>query len=177
MLNANYTALWGALQSLGQLVGMLSLNPISDRIGRKMTLYALWVVLAGVCPLLDLCLDALTSQSLTLESLVKNPSEWAAAKFFAGMGIGAIQSTMPIYIFEWSPPNIRGASEFVYAVPTATLTVCSGHCLRVLEQCWRLSCAFTTLHYRYKRSAQLPDTNLYTVGVSRRHAAHFSVAP
>jgi MFS family permease len=47
-LNANHTALWGAMQSLGQLVGMLGLNPISDRIGRKMTLYALWIILAGV---------------------------------------------------------------------------------------------------------------------------------
>lgn len=47
-LNANYTALWGAMQSLGQLVGMVLLNPVSDRIGRKMTMYLLWVILAGV---------------------------------------------------------------------------------------------------------------------------------
>jgi MFS transporter, SP family, sugar:H+ symporter len=49
MLNANYTALWGALQSLGQLIGMLSLNVVSDKIGRKMTLYMLWIILTGVC--------------------------------------------------------------------------------------------------------------------------------
>ena len=47
-LNANHTALWGAMQSLGQLVGMVLLNPISDRIGRKMTMYLLWVILVGV---------------------------------------------------------------------------------------------------------------------------------
>jgi MFS family permease len=47
-LNANYTALWGAMQSLGQLVGMVMLNPISDRIGRKMTMYVLWCIMAGV---------------------------------------------------------------------------------------------------------------------------------
>lgn len=50
VLNAQHTALWGAMQSLGQLVGMLFLNPVSDRIGRKMTMYVLWVVLAGVRP-------------------------------------------------------------------------------------------------------------------------------
>lgn len=50
-LNANHTALWGAMQSLGQLIGMIALNPVSDRIGRKMTLYVLWVVLAGVSAL------------------------------------------------------------------------------------------------------------------------------
>jgi MFS family permease len=47
-LNASYTALWGAMQSLGQLVGMVLLNPVSDRIGRKMTLYLLWIILACV---------------------------------------------------------------------------------------------------------------------------------
>jgi MFS family permease len=47
-LNANYTALWGAMQSLGQLVGMVLLNPVSDRIGRKKTMYLLWIILAGV---------------------------------------------------------------------------------------------------------------------------------
>lgn len=47
-LNANYTALWGAMQSLGQLIGMVILNPISDRIGRKVTLYVLWTVLLAV---------------------------------------------------------------------------------------------------------------------------------
>lgn len=48
-LIAKYTALWGALQSLGQLIGMVLLNPVSDKIGRKMTMYLLWVILAGVC--------------------------------------------------------------------------------------------------------------------------------
>lgn len=37
------------MQSLGQLVGMVLLNPVSDRIGRKSTLYVLWLLLAGVC--------------------------------------------------------------------------------------------------------------------------------
>jgi MFS family permease len=50
-LHANYTALWGAMQSLGQLVGMVFLNPVSDRIGRKTTLYCLWVILAAVSSL------------------------------------------------------------------------------------------------------------------------------
>ncbi|KAK8850771.1 hypothetical protein IAR55_004691 [Kwoniella newhampshirensis] len=100
VLNANNTALWGALQSLGQLVGMLALNPISDKIGRKYTLYALWLILAV---------------SLIIETTVRTANEWAAAKFLAGMGVGAIQSTMPIYITEWAPPNIRGAMITAYA--------------------------------------------------------------
>jgi MFS family permease len=59
-LNAKYTALWGALQSLGQLVGMVLLNPVSDRIGRKMTMYLLWIILAGVsfCPFICYCISS-----------------------------------------------------------------------------------------------------------------------
>jgi MFS family permease len=48
-LDANHTALWGALQSLGQLVGMVILNPVADKVGRKPMLYVIWVILAGVC--------------------------------------------------------------------------------------------------------------------------------
>lgn len=48
VINANHNALWGALQSLGQMIAMVGMNPISDRIGRKWTLYTLWMVLCSV---------------------------------------------------------------------------------------------------------------------------------
>ncbi|PCH03906.1 Major facilitator superfamily domain, general substrate transporter [Penicillium occitanis (nom. inval.)] len=98
-LNANYTALWGAMQSLGQLVGMVLLNPIADKIGRKPMLYVTWVILAG---------------SLILETLVRDWKDWAGAKLLAGAGIGALQATLPIYVTEWSPVNIRGAMIVAY---------------------------------------------------------------
>ncbi|KAF9878618.1 hypothetical protein CkaCkLH20_04110 [Colletotrichum karsti] len=98
-LNANYTALWGAMQSLGQLIGMIVLNPVSDKLGRKKTLYVLWVILAS---------------SLILETLVRDWRDWTGAKILAGMGIGAIQATLPIYVTEWSPVNIRGAMIVAY---------------------------------------------------------------
>lgn len=98
-LNAQYTALWGAMQSLGQLLGMLFLNPISDRIGRKWTLYVLWLLCAG---------------SLIIETLVQGWKQWMGAKLLAGVGVGAIQSTLPVYVTEWSPANIRGAMVLVY---------------------------------------------------------------
>ncbi|KAH7121442.1 general substrate transporter [Dactylonectria macrodidyma] len=98
-LKANYTALWGAMQSLGQLVGMVLMNPISDMIGRKMTMYTLWIILAG---------------SLVIETMVRDWRDWAGAKILAGVGIGAIQATLPIYVTEWSPVNIRGAMIVTY---------------------------------------------------------------
>ncbi|KAB5546910.1 sugar transporter [Coniochaeta sp. 2T2.1] len=100
-LNANHTALWGAMQSLGQLVGMVLLNPVSDRIGRKMTMYILWTIMtAGVA----------------LESVARDWRDWAAAKLLAGIAVGTIQATLPIYVTEWSPTNIRGAMVLCYGL-------------------------------------------------------------
>ncbi|KAF5012333.1 hypothetical protein FDECE_1560 [Fusarium decemcellulare] len=76
VLNANYTALWGAMQSLGQLVAM----------------------------------------SIALETVVRDWKDWTAAKILAGIGVGALQSTLPVYIAEWSPSNIRGAMVLTYGV-------------------------------------------------------------
>lgn len=53
---------------------------------------------------------------MLIESLVKNWKEWAAAKILAGIGIGAIQSTLPVYVAEWSPVNIRGIMVVAYGV-------------------------------------------------------------
>lgn len=87
------------MQSLGQLIGMLLLNLISDRIGRKVTLYVLWVLLNG---------------SLLIETFARDWRDRTGAKIVAGAGVGAIQSTL--YMTEWSPANIRGAMVLVYGV-------------------------------------------------------------
>ncbi|CAK7217233.1 hypothetical protein SCUCBS95973_003076 [Sporothrix curviconia] len=98
-LKAQYTSLWGALQSLGQMMGMLLLTPVSDRIGRKQTLYILWAILAA---------------SVVIETVVRDWRDWAGAKLLAGLGIGALQVTLPVYITEWAPVNIRGAMVLAY---------------------------------------------------------------
>ncbi|OAA56261.1 sugar transporter [Niveomyces insectorum RCEF 264] len=99
VLNSNYTSLWGAMQSLGQLLGMVLLSPVSDRIGRKMTMYILWLLLAV---------------SIAIESTVHNWRDWSGAKLLVGIGVGALQSTLPIYVTEWSPANIRGSMVLGY---------------------------------------------------------------
>lgn len=48
-------------------------------------------------------------QSLIIETFVRDFRDWAGAKLLAGVGVGAIQMTLPVYITEWSPVNIRGA--------------------------------------------------------------------
>lgn len=56
----------------------------------------------------------LKPQSLIIETLVRDWRDWAGAKLLAGVGIGAIQATLPIYITEWAPVNIRGAMIVTY---------------------------------------------------------------
>jgi MFS family permease len=51
-----------------------------------------------------------------LETFVVNSAIWAVAKLLAGVGVGAIQSTLPIYITEWAPVNIRGAMILAYGI-------------------------------------------------------------
>ncbi|ODO00044.1 hypothetical protein I350_06667 [Cryptococcus amylolentus CBS 6273] len=99
-LTTSMTALWGALQSLGQIVGMVLLNPVSDKIGRKMTLYLLWCILF---------------ESIMIETFVYNWQQWAGAKLLAGVGIGCLQATLPIYVTEWAPVNIRGGMLLAYS--------------------------------------------------------------
>ena len=41
---------------------------------------------------------------------------WAGAKILAGFGVGAIQSTLPVFITEWAPVNIRGAMILAYGI-------------------------------------------------------------
>jgi len=115
-LKPQHTAIWGAMQSLGQLIAMVLVNPVSDRLGRKYTLYLLWLVLLGVRTFLVYCRCAEVSQSLLLETFVINWQMWAGAKILAGFGVGAIQSTLPVYITEWAPTNIRGAMVLAYGI-------------------------------------------------------------
>lgn len=49
-----------------------------------------------------------------METLVQDWREWAGAKLLAGIGIGAIQATLPVYVMEWAPSNIRGALMVAY---------------------------------------------------------------
>jgi MFS family permease len=45
---------------------------------------------------------------------VRNWRYWAGAKLLAGIGVGCIQATLPVYVTEWSPANIRGAMVMAY---------------------------------------------------------------
>jgi MFS family permease len=49
-----------------------------------------------------------------LETAARDWKDWTGAKLLAGIGVGCIQATLPIYVTEWAPVNIRGAMLFCY---------------------------------------------------------------
>lgn len=51
---------------------------------------------------------------MALETFARNWKDWSGAKFLAGLGVGCLQATLPIYVTEWSPVNIRGAMVLAY---------------------------------------------------------------
>lgn len=55
-------------------------------------------------------------KALLIETFVQNWQQWAGAKLLAGMGIGALQMTLPVYIAEFSPVNIRGSMVLAYGI-------------------------------------------------------------
>ncbi|KAM0754628.1 general substrate transporter [Meredithblackwellia eburnea MCA 4105] len=99
-LNAQYVSVWGGMQSVGQVIGMTTLNFLSDKAGRKKTLYAIWI-----------CMVA----SVLAESLAKTWWAWLIAKILAGMGVGGMQATLPVYISEIAPTQLRGALINAYS--------------------------------------------------------------
>ncbi len=51
---------------------------------------------------------------MALETAARDWRDWSGAKFLAGVGVGCIQATLPVYVTEWAPANIRGAMVLTY---------------------------------------------------------------
>ncbi|PSK46132.1 hypothetical protein B9Z65_5100 [Elsinoe australis] len=92
---------WGAIMSVGQIIGMTTLPFISTPFGRKVAMYWYWFILAI---------------SITLESLGKSWPVWLIAKLLAGVGVGCLQTTIPTYITEVAPTRIRGGLLMSYSL-------------------------------------------------------------
>ncbi|CAH0024995.1 unnamed protein product [Clonostachys rhizophaga] len=90
---------WGSIMSVGQVVGTISIAFISNRFGRKMSMYWLWIVLVA---------------SVLAESLARTWQVWLVAKLLAGIGVGSLQATIPPYISEVAPTRIRGGLLMLY---------------------------------------------------------------
>lgn len=93
IINASYVSAWGGIQSAGQAIGQVLLQYATEAIGRKPALLTIWVVLVA---------------SIFIETFATRWDHWLVAKLFSGMGVGMLQSTMPLYLSEIAPTQLRG---------------------------------------------------------------------
>jgi SP family facilitated glucose transporter-like MFS transporter 8 len=84
----------GSLLNLGAFLGALPAGLVADRIGRKLTLCLLAVPL---------------SASWLMLGFGSSVAELFAGRFIAGVSIGAVSVTVPMYIAELAESSIRGA--------------------------------------------------------------------
>lgn len=91
---------WSSIQSVGQIIGMVSLSFVSSRFGRKVAMYTYWLILAF---------------SVLAESLARRWEVWLVGKLLAGIGVGCLQTTLPTYIAEVAPVRIRGGLLMLYS--------------------------------------------------------------
>ncbi|KAL8292368.1 hypothetical protein RQP46_001834 [Phenoliferia psychrophenolica] len=121
-LDPTYVSVWGGMQSVGQVIGMTTINFFTDKAGRKKALYVIWVAMVA---------------SVLAESLAKQWWAWLIAKILAGIGVGGMQvghdpwqvairrglhlNTIPdhgaptVYISELAPTQLRGALINAYS--------------------------------------------------------------
>ncbi|KAF5240366.1 hypothetical protein FANTH_9626 [Fusarium anthophilum] len=100
VLASSVLSTWGALQSVGQVFGMVTLPFLSDRFGRKVAMYYYWLII---------------SLAVVVEIVARQWQVWLVAKILAGIGVGCLQSTIPTYISEIAPTRVRGTFLMCYS--------------------------------------------------------------
>ncbi|KAK1488814.1 sugar transporter [Colletotrichum abscissum] len=110
---------WSSIMSVGQVLGMTTIPFLSSRFGRKVAMYTLWLVLAV---------------SVAVESVARAWPAWLVAKLLAGVGVGCLQSTLPVYIAEVAPVRIRGGLLMCYSFWWTVGTFCAHVALQNLNK-------------------------------------------
>ncbi|OCF31052.1 hypothetical protein I317_06846 [Kwoniella heveanensis CBS 569] len=100
-LEAPHVSTFGGLYSAGQVVGQFSIPWVSDWFGRKGSMYTFMVLL---------------TIAAIVESVATVWWHWTIAKLIAGIGIGAVQATLPVFINEHAPGQIRGFLIVAYSL-------------------------------------------------------------
>jgi SP family facilitated glucose transporter-like MFS transporter 8 len=91
----------GSLLNFGAFLGALPAGLVADRIGRRLTLSILAVPLSAAWLILG---------------FGSSVAELFAGRFIAGVAIGAVSVTVPMYIAELAESSIRGALGTLFQV-------------------------------------------------------------
>lgn len=92
-LDAGWVGIWGGTASAGGVIAPLIMPFISDRFGRRVSLWTSLVIITA---------------STFCESFVTDNVGWLFAKILSGIGVASMQATLPMYLAEMSPPQLRG---------------------------------------------------------------------
>ncbi|CAK7215478.1 hypothetical protein SBRCBS47491_002495 [Sporothrix bragantina] len=127
-LSASWVSTWGAMMPVGQVPGSLFAGWINDKVGRRGGMYAMTVAyIVGTI----------------LEMTAKEPGQWAGAKFMFGLGQGLTATTMPVYVSEIAPPQLRGTLLCMYGFFFAIGQLVASVILYVIQNTrpldWRLA--------------------------------------
>ncbi|KAF4170822.1 hypothetical protein CNMCM8694_004089 [Aspergillus lentulus] len=93
IIAGKYISAWGGIQATGQTIGQILLQYATESLGRKVALYIIWLTFVV---------------SVLIESFAMKWEHWLVAKLFSGMGVGMLQCTMPLYLSEIAPTQLRG---------------------------------------------------------------------
>ncbi|KAJ2904916.1 General alpha-glucoside permease [Zalerion maritima] len=93
IIAGKYISAWSGIQSAGQTVGQILLQYVTEGLGRKPAFIIIWVVLVA---------------SIFTETFASSWDHWLVAKLLSGMGVGMLQSTMPLYLSEIAPTQLKG---------------------------------------------------------------------
>ncbi|KAF7553525.1 hypothetical protein G7Z17_g3531 [Cylindrodendrum hubeiense] len=93
IIAGKYISAWGGIQSAGQTIGQVLLQFATEKFGRKVALYIIWLIMV---------------LSIFIETFGTHWQHWLVAKLFSGMGVGMLQATLPLYLSEIAPTQLRG---------------------------------------------------------------------
>ncbi|CZS96291.1 probable maltose permease (MalP) [Rhynchosporium graminicola] len=93
IIDGKYISAWGGIQSAGQTIGQIFLQFATEAYGRKAAMYILWAFLTA---------------SIFAETFATSWEHWLIAKLLSGCGVGMLQATLPVYLSEIAPTNLKG---------------------------------------------------------------------
>ncbi|KAM0275909.1 hypothetical protein ACHAQH_007296 [Verticillium albo-atrum] len=93
IIAGKYISAWGGIQSAGQTIGQLLIQYATEAYGRKVSLMIILLMFIT---------------SVMTESFASHWQHWLVAKLLSGMGVGMLQCTMPLYLAEVAPTQLRG---------------------------------------------------------------------
>ncbi|WOO86296.1 Hexose transporter 2 [Vanrija pseudolonga] len=114
-INPSWVSSFGGIYSAGQVIGQFSIQFVADGFGRKMAMYTFIV-------------------GLIIAAIVECVStvwwHWTIAKLIGGIAVGSVQATLPVYINELAPAQIRGFLVVTYSMWFSFGTLCASLALK-----------------------------------------------